>query len=167
MNGALADKIAKLLRLACSTGPDGEKLASLNRLSALVVVNDIDWDQALGASNGHDLTQQQLSEVYQAGIKAGVEMERQAKTNGGGDWANAAEPRADEVGSRINEVKEILQAAAQAKDDGLLTGWFVDSGFLDSTQEKIDRWGNRAFISERMWECLNKLRSILERQDYL
>ena len=31
----LTDRLAKLLRLACSTGPDGEKLAAVGRLSAV------------------------------------------------------------------------------------------------------------------------------------
>jgi hypothetical protein len=39
----LADRLAKLLRVACSTGPDGEKLAAINRLSATAAANNVDW----------------------------------------------------------------------------------------------------------------------------
>jgi hypothetical protein len=33
----LADRLAKLLRLACSNGPDGEKLAAVGRLMRLLL----------------------------------------------------------------------------------------------------------------------------------
>jgi hypothetical protein len=158
----LADRLAKLLRLLCGGGPNGEVLAAANRISALVVANNLDWDAALAGNP--TLTREQLSEVYEAGLKAGIESERNAKANGD-DWAKTGRSRADEIGDRADELRQILNAAAQAKADGLLDGWFGD--FAPGMRERLDRWGNRMFVTERQWECVEKLRSILERQDYL
>jgi hypothetical protein len=158
----IADKVAKLLRVACSNGPDGEKLAALNRLSALAAAHDVDWDTALSGANGRDLTREQMTEIYEAGVRAGVQLERNAK---GGDWAKAGHSRADEVGEREPELRQILSAAAQSRADGLLDGWFSD--FSRDMQERVDRWGDRTRVSPRQWEFIDKLRSILERQDYL
>ncbi|MGH6895757.1 MAG: hypothetical protein ACREJ5_04320 [Geminicoccaceae bacterium] len=153
-------RAAKLLRLACcETAPDGERLAALSRLSALVAAHDLDWDAALGS-----LTREQLHEVYSAGITVGVEMERAARTSGG-DWAPAGRSRADEAGGRAQELRVILAAAAQSRADGLLDGWFGD--FSLDMSERFDRWGAQTFVSERQWELIDRLRSILERQDYL
>jgi hypothetical protein len=164
MTPDLADRIAKLLRVVCDRSHDGETLAAAGRLSATCEAYAIDWDAVLRGGNGHDLTRAQLAEVYQAGIKAGVEMERQAKANGG-DWAAAGHSRADEVGDRESELQQILNAAARSKADGLLSGWFAN--FAEDMRERLDRWDRRTFVTERQWECINKLRSILERQDYL
>jgi hypothetical protein len=161
MTPELVDRAAKLLRVICSTGPDGEKLAAADRLSAFVVANDLDWDRALA---GTGPTREQMQELFNAGLQRGPELGRAEKA-GNSDWAAAGQSRADEIGDRESELQQILNAAARSKADGLLSGWFAN--FASDMQERLDRWDRRTFVTERQWECLNKLRSILERQGYL
>jgi hypothetical protein len=160
----LADRVAKLLRMVCDRSHDGETLAAAGRLSATCEAYGIDWDSVLRGGNSRDLTREQLAEVYQAGLQRGLEMGRQEKA-GNGDWASAGHSRADEIGNREGELQQILNAAARSKADGLLSGWFAN--FAEDMQERLDRWDRRTFVTDRQWECINKLRSILERQDYL
>jgi hypothetical protein len=49
----------------------------------------------------------------------------------------------------------------------MLDGWFVSSGFIDNMSEKLEQWGDRMFVSERAWVQLDRLRTVLERQNYL
>jgi hypothetical protein len=155
------ERAAKLLRVICSTGPDGEKLAAADRLSAFVAANDLDWDQAL-ASGGP--TRDQMQELFNAGLQRGLELGRAEKSSNG-DWAAAGQSRTDEVGERESELQLILNAAARSKADGLLSGWF--GTFAEDMQERLDRWDRRTFVTDRQWEFINKLRSILERQGYI
>jgi hypothetical protein len=164
MTPAIADRVAKLLRLACSTGPDGEKLAAIGRLSATAAAYDVDWDSVLRGGNGHDLSREQMAEIYEAGLQRGLEMGRQEKA-GNGDWTAAGHSRADEIGARECELQQILNAAARAKADGQLNGWYAD--FASDMQERLHSWGAQTFVTERQWVFLEKLRSIVERQGYL
>ena len=86
----LADKLAKLLRLACSTGPDGEKLAAIGRISALAAAHDLDWDRVLANGSAPDLTEEQLQRVFDAGVARGIEIERQQTA--APDWSPASPP---------------------------------------------------------------------------
>jgi hypothetical protein len=54
MTPNVADKLAKLLRITTSRH-DGEVLAAVNRINALVTANDIDWDQVPANGNGAPL----------------------------------------------------------------------------------------------------------------
>jgi hypothetical protein len=160
----VADRVAKLLRLALSSGPDPEKLMALGRLSAIAAAADVDWDEALdGASPG--LRREQMMEIFEAGVRRGIEIEQANKGNSGGDWATAGTSRADEVGERAGEPEVILDAAARSRSDGLLSGWYAT--FSSDMENRFANWGTCTRVSERQWEFLNKLRSILERQDYL
>jgi hypothetical protein len=161
MTPEVVDRAAKLLRVICSTGSDGEKLAAADRLSAFVAANDIDWDRAL---RGSGPAREQMQELYNAGLQRGLELGRAEKA-GNGDWAPAGQSRADEVGDRESELQLILNTAARSKVDGLLSGWYAN--FADDMQERLDRWDRRTFVTERKWEFINKLRSILERQGYI
>jgi hypothetical protein len=159
----LASRMAKLLRLALSTGPDPEKLAALGRLSAIVAAHDVDWDAALNGS-ALALSREQMMEIFEAGVRRGIEIEQANKDNRG-DWATARYSRSDEVGERAGELEVILDAAARSRSDGLLFGWYAT--FSSDMESRFADWGTRTRVSERQWEFLNKLRSILERQDYL
>jgi hypothetical protein len=162
------DKLAKLLRLACSNGPDGEKLAAISRLRELVAAQDLDWDTVLGANP--ELTRAQLQDAYNAGIAAGAKMERESRSSGvASDWRNAGLARTNEVGVRWGEVEEILNAADEAIADGWIkrSSWYVDSGFLANVRENLERYGANCFISEKQWAKLDQLREDLEFGDYL
>ena len=86
----IGEKMAKLLRLACSTGPDGEKLAALNRLAAIAVAHDLDWDRVLANGKAPDLTEAQLQRVYDAGYERGFEDGQQENVPERPDWSPAA-----------------------------------------------------------------------------
>jgi hypothetical protein len=161
----LADRVAKLLRMVCDRSHDGETLAAAGRLSATCEAYGIDWDAVLRGGNGHDLTREQMAEIYQAGLERGLEMGRQEKAAGNGDWAAAGHSRADEIGERESELQQILNAAARSKADGQLSGWYAN--FAGDMQERLHDWGTRTFVTERQLVFLDKLRSIVERQGYL
>ena len=137
-------RIAKLLRLACDHGAtEGEKLAAIGRLSAFVAAHDLDWDEAFAGNP--DLTREQLQQVYQAGVEAGVQAERAASANGATDWRPAGQPRTDEVGQPRAGAEAILEAARQAIEDGQLDGWWRD--FAQDTHTRYRRWGSLTFVS--------------------
>ena len=137
---------------------DGEKLAAADRLFAFVAAHDLDWERALA---GTGPTREQMQELFNAGLQRGLELGRAEKA-GNGDWAAAGQSRTDEIGDRESELQQILNAAARSKADGLLSGWFAN--FADDMQERLDRWDRRTFVTERQWECIGKLKSILERE---
>jgi hypothetical protein len=147
MTPDLADRVAKLLRMVCDRSHDGETLTAAGRLSATCEAYAIDWDDVLrGGGNGRDLSRAQMTEVYQAGLQRGLEMGRQEKA-GNGDWASAGHSRADEIGDREGELQQVLNAAARAKADGQLNGWYAD--FAGDMQERLHDWGTRTFVTER------------------
>jgi hypothetical protein len=165
-NFDLIDRLAKLLRLACSNGPDGEKLAALAKLFKAVRANDLDWNYLLGrTANDPELTRENLQKVYQAGIEAGVAMERAAHATPARDWATAGRPRTDEVGSRASDLKVILLAAELAEADGALNGWLAQ--FAADMRARLWRWGAETYVSDRQWEVINRLQAHLEFLDYL
>jgi hypothetical protein len=142
----LADKVAKLLRVACSTGPDGEKLAALNRLSALAVVHGFDWDRAVANSNGSGLNEEVASRIYWEGHARGC-AETEQRLRPERDW------------------KVILAAAAESRDAGLLSDWEVT--FSDDMRERFERYGWRLYVSERQWQSLDRLETKLKRQSFI
>lgn len=152
-------KAAKLLRLICDRSIDGETLAAASRLSALATAYNLDWDRLL-LGDGADLTREQLQKVYQAGFTAGLEAQHARD-----DWRNAGVARTDEVGEREAELRDLLAAAEPAIRAGRLDGWFVQ--FVGDMAERLDHWGSATFVSERQWECLDKLRRILQRGGFL
>jgi hypothetical protein len=155
-------KIAKLLRVICDRSLDGETLAAADRLSAIVAAHDLDWDRALNGA-GPELTREHLQQVYQAGVEEGVRLAREAR--GQRDWAPAGQSRTDEAGERADELEALLDAAERAEAAGYLDTWFRE--FTNDMRARYERWGVSTFVSERQWECLNRLRAKLERGDFL
>ena len=110
MTPELADRLAKLLRLACSTGPASEKLAAIGRISAIAAAQDIDWDQALAnGSRPEALTEEQMSRIYSEGYARGhadgVQQARPAR-----DWTPTA-GTSSAVGTDADRLELILTAA--------------------------------------------------------
>jgi hypothetical protein len=139
MNPSVSDRIAKLLRLALSNGLDGERLAAIGRLSALAAAHDIDWDEAFASNgNGSALSQEDMQRIYAAGYERAMQDAAASKPSAD-DWAPAGRARATEVGSRLEEVEQILEAAKRYQNDGLLDQWFSD--FSESMRARISRYG--------------------------
>jgi hypothetical protein len=156
----IADKLVKLLRLACSTGPDGEKLAALNRLAAIAAAHDVGWGRALANGKAPDLTEAQLQRVYDAGYERGFEDGQQEIAPERPDWAPAAPaPRS------LEYVEKVLEATWQADKGGQLNDF--EETFSQSIRERVARYGSRTRLSERQWGCIERLAEGLERAGYL
>jgi hypothetical protein len=152
----IADKIAKFLRLACSTGPDGEKLAAIGRLSALVAAHDLDWDQVLANGSAPALTEQQMSRIYWEGHARGCS-ETEQRLRPARDWTPTVDTTA-EAGGDADRVETILETALQS---GLLTEWETD--WCQSVQERFKQYGSRLYVSAKMWAILDRLETKLRR----
>lgn len=161
-DAGLRAKLAKLLRMLTSSH-DGEVLAVANRLNGIVAGYDIDWDAALAGGGGADLTKAQLQKVYDAGYQRGLQ-EGAVKPRED-DWASAGTPRTEEVGGQIEDVRAIIGAAVKANSDGKLSDF--ERSFSKSMAERMDDWGRRAFVSEKQWGVLRRLKNKLEREGYL
>jgi hypothetical protein len=164
MTPAIADRLAKLLRLACcETAPDGERLAAVGRLSAIVEAQDIDWDRAFANGGGPALTEAQMSKIYAEGYSRGhadgMQEARPAR-----DWTPAADT-SSEAGDDANRLKTILEAAAESAAAGLLSEWEVE--FSTSVRERFQIYGARLYVSEKMWTSLDRLETKLRRQDFM
>ena len=159
----LADRLAKLLRLACSTGPDGEKLAAIGRLSATVAAHDLDWDRALANGSGTSLDEQQASKIYWEGHARGV-AETEQRQRPQRDWTPAADTKA-EAGADAERLETILAAAAGSRDAGLLSEWEVS--FSNDMRDRLEKYGSRMYVSEKQWASLDRLETKLRRQDFI
>ena len=166
MDRTTVSRLAKLLRLLTSNH-DGEVLAAVGRINGIVAANDIDWDAALGGAQV-DLTREQLQTVYDAGYQkamADVVAAAPPSRPREDDWAPAGNARADELGENLEDLRVILDAAAKAKADGLLSS-FEDS-FVDSMAARVSSWGRRAFVSEKQWGVLKRLKVKLVSRGYV
>jgi hypothetical protein len=159
MDSALADRLAKLLRLACSTGPDGEKLAAIGRVSAIVAANSVDWDAVLANGNGSALTEEAMSRIYSEGYERG-HRDGQQQARPARDWTPAGDTKA-EAGADAERIELILNAAAESRDAGLLSDWEIT--FSNDMRERFERYGSRMYISEKQWTSLDRLETKMRR----
>jgi hypothetical protein len=159
----LAERLAKLLRLLCGGGPDGEVLAAANRISATVASHDVDWDQALANGSGSALTEAQMHRIYSEGYQRGHADGQQA-TRPARDWTPADNTKAA-AGEDAGRIRTILEAAGKSAADGLLTEWEVT--FSESIRERFRQYGSRMYVSEKQWSALDRLEEKLRRQDFL
>jgi hypothetical protein len=116
MTHSVRDRAAKLLRLALSTGPDGEKLAALDQLSALATANDLDWDRVLANGNGSALDEEAASRICWEGHARGVS-ETEQRLRPARDWTPATDTSA-EVGDDAQRLCAIFEAAVLADQAG-------------------------------------------------
>jgi hypothetical protein len=52
-----------------------------------------------------------------------------------------------------------------SRDAGLLSTWEMQ--FSDDMRERFERFDSRMYVSEKQWECLDRLESKLRRQDFI
>jgi hypothetical protein len=161
MTPAVADRVAKLLRMLTSSH-DGEVLAAANRLNAVVAANHIDWDAALTNGNGAALTEEQMSRIYSEGYERG-RRDGQQKVRPERDWTPAGNTSA-EAGQDSHRLEMILETAASAEADGLLSTWEVDCA--GSMRERFRTYGSRIFVSEKQWNSIDRLEEKLTRHGY-
>jgi hypothetical protein len=159
---AIAEKLAKLLRLACSNGPDGEKLAALGRLAALAAAHDVDWDAALANGGLPALTREQLQEVFDAGYERGLSDGRAEVQPR--DWTLAG-GTSTAAGHDIWRVKKILEAAQTAQRFCALNDF--EQQFTSSIRSRVMKYGSRTYFSEKQWEVLDRLAEKLDRGGWL
>jgi hypothetical protein len=159
----VADRLAKLLRLACSNGPDPEKLAALGRLSAIAAAHDVDWSQVFANGGGPALTEEQMHRIYSEGYHRGLaDGQQQAKP--ARDWTPTAGTSAS-AGTDFGRLKAILEAAATADDNGDLSDW--ESAFTLDMSQRAKKYGSRTYVSGKQWEVLDRLAGKLEWNGYL
>jgi hypothetical protein len=164
MTPELADRLAKLLRLACcETAPDGERQAAIGRLSAIAAANDVDWDLAFANGNGVALDQEAASRIYWEGHARGC-TETEQRLRPVRDWS-PVEGTKGEIGPDTERLAVIMKAAAESRDAGLLSDWEVT--FSNNMRERLERFGARMYVSAKQWECLDRLEAKLRRQDFL
>jgi hypothetical protein len=156
-------KLVKLLRLLTSNH-DGEVLAAAHKINGLLVAHDLDWEQLLSGASV-ELTRAQMERIYKAGYQKGLEDAARAQPPSKDDWAPAGTARTTEVGNQFDEVCAILDAAGRAGLQGRLSDF--EKSFSISMAERLSDWGQRAFISEKQWAVLGRLRSRLEREGFL
>jgi hypothetical protein len=162
MNGGeLTAKLAKLLRLACSNGPDGERFAAINRVAAIVVARDIDWDAALGSADAV-LPEEAMARIYSEGDARGAADERQ-RANPKPDWSPITGTL--RVGEQLERVQEIPEAAERAEEAGHLTSF--EAEFVENVGEQVDKYGRSTFVSEKQWNVINRLAEKLERCGFI
>jgi hypothetical protein len=158
----LADRLAKLLRLACSNGPDGERLAAIGRLSAIALAHDVDWDHAL-SGGGPVLSEEAMHRIYSEGYQRGcVETEQRLRPER--DWTST-ENTSSPVGDAADRLQTILDAAAKSRDAEMLSDW--EATFSSDMEECFKRYGRRLYVSERQWQSLDRLETKLKRQDFI
>jgi hypothetical protein len=162
MTPGLTDRLAKLLHLACSTGPDGEKLAALNRLSATAAAHDLDWNRVLANSGGPALTEEQMRRIYDEGYHRG-HADGQQTARPERDWTPSG--GSAEVGPDSERLRIILEAARQSAEAGLLSEW--EEAFSTDMLERFKKYGNRMYVSEKQWASLDRLEANLRRQNFI
>lgn len=167
MDAVEAARLAKLLKFLRpnhdGTFNDGEVLAAARKIAGVVAAHDVDWDAVL-CGQAVDLTKEQLQRVYDAGYQKGV-ADASAKPRDRDEWAAAGTPRTGEVGGRRDEVMAVMEAAGRANLDGKLSEF--ERSFSLSMAERVDSWGGRAYVSEKQWAVIDRLRRKLEREGYL
>jgi hypothetical protein len=161
----LADRLAKLLRLACSTGPDGEKLAAVNRIAALVAAHDLDWDQILAANGAQPLAQDQLQKVYDAGYERGDSFGYQRGFAQGQRAAHPQPPDWASVPPQTHSYEYLEPVITAARSAPFILNDF-ETQFVESLHGRIRKYGPRTFVSPKQWAVLDRLAQKLERYGY-
>ena len=97
----------KLLRLiCCETAPDGEKLAAVSRLSAIVAAHELDWDRALANGNAPALNEEQHRGSTGKARRGYAETEQRLRPHATGRPAVGRQP----VGDDAERLEAILRA---------------------------------------------------------
>jgi hypothetical protein len=160
----LADRMAKMLRLACDSGAtDGEKLAAIGRLSTIAAAHDVDWDQALTNGNASGLNEEAASRIYWEGHARGC-AETEQRLRPERDWTST-ENTSSPVGEAADRLQIILDAAAKSRDAGLLSDW--EATFSSDMEERFKCYERRLYVSERQWQSLDQLEAKLKRQSFI
>jgi hypothetical protein len=94
-----------------------------------------------------------MSRIYNEGYRRGFG-DGQQQTRPERDWTPANGSSA-EVGSDVERLELILNAAAEARDGGLLSEWEIT--FSDSMRTRLERFGQRMFVSVKQWASLDRL----------
>ncbi len=163
LDKAVATRLAKLLRMLTSSH-HGEILAAVGKINGLIAAYEVDWDD-LFAKAGIDLTKEQMQRLYDAGYQKGLEDAAKAAPPSADDWAAAGTSRTDEVGHNHANVCAILEAAGRANLKNRLSDF--ERSFSISMAERLEDWGTRAFVSEKQWAVLDRLRTKLQREGFL
>jgi hypothetical protein len=159
----LADKLGKVLAMLTSSH-EGERLAAADRFCALLEAHDIHPSQLLAnGSAGAVLTEEQMSRIYWEGHRRGV-AETEERLRPQRDWTPAVDTRA-EVGKDADRLEVILGALELACARNLLTNREI--GFLTSVRGRYGQYGERLYVSTKMWAWLDSLETRFHRAGIL
>jgi hypothetical protein len=118
--------LPKLLSLACGGGPDGEVLAAIGKIKAIMISQDLSWEHLLANGSATSFSQEQLQKVYAAGLERGEQLGHQRGLADG--QATTGTPRAPSI--QMNDdvawATKVLEAAAQAAADRQLDEFEFD-----------------------------------------
>jgi hypothetical protein len=163
MTPAVHNRVVKTLRLALSNGPDGEKIACLNRLSAIGAAYDIDLAAMLTNGNAPALDEEAASRIFWEGHARGV-AETEQRLRPQRDWTPTDSTSA-EVGDDAGRLESILDAATLARDSGILSEW--EATFSNDMASRFNRFGNRLYVSEKQWSVLDWMETKFRRAGIL
>ena len=154
---ALADRLAKLLRMICDRSMDGETLAAAGRLSAIAAAHDVCWDRALANGNGPALTEEQMRRIYDEGYQRGhADGQQQARPER--DWTPAAGTSAH-AGTDAPRIQAIIQASGPAIGISLLSEWEIT--FLTDIAARFRKYGARTYVSAKQWAVLDRIEAMM------
>ena len=156
MTPTVADRLSKVLAMLTSPH-EGERLAAAARFAAILEANGIHPSQVLAnGSSDPALTEEAMSRIYWEGHARGV-AETEQRLRPARDWTPAAGTKA-EVGSDVNRLLAILEAANLASQAGWLSVW--EQIFSSDMLDRYKRYGSRMYVSEKQWAALDRLEHI-------
>jgi hypothetical protein len=158
------ERMAQLLGMLGSDF-DGEVLVAARKAHTMLISQDWTWQQLLANGSSSVLTEEQIQKIYSAGMQRGEVLGYQ---RGQADAAATApqgpNPRA-EIGDDLSWAEAVLEAAAKAAADGLLTD--NEDNFTSDRRAAIRRYGRAAYLSQRQFDWLKQIERSLRRRGYL
>jgi len=145
----LQDRLMKLLSLTTSPH-DPEALAAIRKINVIMDANDVSWEELL---NGHELSRDEMQNIYDAGYAAGEgdhpkksELFKKAEPN----WQSTAGVGRT-IGDKIDYLKDVLLASKHCS----LTAF--ESEFCKSMIARVARYGNSSYVTEKQWAVIDRM----------
>ena len=158
-------KLAKILRLAVDrAATDGEKLAAVERLAAVVAAHDLDFDRVLNGGGDPSLTEKEKTAIYNDGFARG---EKEGFARGCAERApdaSSAAPTTKTVGDNSDRLREILAAAEEAAEAGYLSAF--EREFTSDMRERFMSWGRQMYVSPKQSAIVQRLEVKLRQTDF-
>lgn len=125
---------------------DGEVLAAVARVNAILAASGETWEDLLSGASGPDLTQEQLQRVYDEGYKRGRAVGKQHAEHQQG-WRGT-----------YKDLLEIVEAAEMADLNPF------ERQFSNDMFYRVSCYGKKIFVTDKQWAVLFRLREKLADQ---